>query len=43
VAVATTVTGTTPSATFTATVDKGIVAFTPAQNPDHTPVKDTRA
>lgn len=42
VAIQTTVTGTTPSATFTATVEKGIPVFTPAQNPDHTAVKDTR-
>lgn len=42
VAVASTVTGTTPSATFTAVVDNDIVVFTAAQNPDHTAVKDTR-
>lgn len=42
VAVATTVTGGTPSATFTANVDREAVAFTAAQNPDHTAVKDTR-
>lgn len=42
VAVATTVTGTTPSATFTASVVKHAAAFTPAQNPDHSSQKDTR-
>lgn len=41
-ALASTVTGTTPSATFTWILDDGIIGFTPAQNPDHTPVKDTR-
>lgn len=42
VALASTVTGTTPSATFTWIVDDGIIGFTPHQNPDHTAVKDTR-
>jgi hypothetical protein len=41
-AIVTTVTGTTPSATFNANVADGNVAFTPHQNPDHTAVKDTR-
>lgn len=42
VALASTVTGTTPSATFTWIADDGIIGFTPHQNPDHTAVKDTR-
>lgn len=42
VGIGTTVTGTTPSATFTWTIDDGLVTFTPHQNPDHSAVKDTR-
>src|SRR5215472_5028086 len=41
VAIATTVTGTTPSATFTAALDKHIVTFTPASKPDGSGQKDT--
>src|SRR5215472_1716477 len=36
------VTGTTPSATFTAALDKHIVTFTPASKPDGSGQKDTR-
>lgn len=42
VAIATTVTGTAPSATWSAVVSKDQVRFVPALNPDGKPQKDTR-